>query len=461
MTECYKLIRYNTGTDKKLFTEFAKDYDAVIMNATIAAYSGSAMADLVSIYKDSYIIDPQTYILQQNIETLKSTTSKKEGIKKSIVQYLKQLPEVFLQSLNTNGNIDFSIIEENIDQLVQSVGDFQLLYIKSFIKKKEYNKYLEFISEASDANFIKDPQPKLLIAPYFMIKSSYGQDYISKWMGLNQRALNTFIAKFSQYNYPIAAQLVLEKGALEKLEASQQLDMIVNSYQNEVFDYIFIWVDDFSPIESDISISRTFANLIKKLNAIGKKPIISYGGYDSIILCHKDSPTRLYGVAQSVGYGEKRQITPVGGGLPVNKFYFPPTHQRLNTEQVSQILFANGYFDSKKTKKIRAEEFYAHICSCDQCQDIIKEDFDNFYKYNMSTPFTMRNGINRNRPTQEALDIAARHFLYNKRMEWQEISREEFATLIDKYKLNIDKYGRYYDRNLYSHVNKWIENYAK
>ena len=268
MTECYKLIRYNTGTDKKLFTEFAKDYDAVIMNATIAAYSGSAMADLVSIYKDSYIIDPQTYILQQNIETLKSTTSKNEGIKKSIVQYLKQLPEVFLQSLNTNGNIDFSIIEENIDQLVQSVGDFQLLYIKSFIKKKEYNKYLEFISEASDANFIKDPQPKLLIAPYFMIKSSYGQDYISKWMGLNQRALNTFIAKFSQYNYPIAAQLVLEKGALEKLEASQLLDMIVNFYQNEVFDYIFIWVDDFSPIESDISISRTFANLIDRKSVV-------------------------------------------------------------------------------------------------------------------------------------------------------------------------------------------------
>ena len=164
MNECYKLIRYNTGTDKKLFTEFAKDYDAVIMNATIAAYSGSAMADLVSIYKDNYIIDPQTYILQQNYETLRSTTSKKEGIKKSIVQYLNQLPDVFLQNISANSIIDYSIIEQNIDQLVQSVGEFQLLYIKSFIKKKEYNKYLEFISETSDSNFVKDPQPKLLIS---------------------------------------------------------------------------------------------------------------------------------------------------------------------------------------------------------------------------------------------------------------------------------------------------------
>ena len=76
MDTIYKLIRYNTGTDKKLFTEFADDFDAVVMNATIVAYSGSAMADLVSIYKDNYIIDPQTYILQQDIETLKSSTSK-------------------------------------------------------------------------------------------------------------------------------------------------------------------------------------------------------------------------------------------------------------------------------------------------------------------------------------------------------------------------------------------------
>ena len=79
----------------------------------------------------------------------------------------------------------------------------------------------------------------------------------------------------------------------------------------------------------------------------------------------------------------------------------------------------------------------------------------------MSTPFTMKNGIRRNRPTQEALDIAARHFLYNKRIEWQEISNKDFSALINNYKFNIDKYGKYYDRNLYSHILKWIQNYAR
>ena len=52
--------------------------------------------------------------------------------------------------------------------------------------------------------------------------------------------------------------------------------------------------------------SELFSKLLKALNNIGKKPIMAYGGYESIILCNTNSPARLYGVAQSVGYGEYR-----------------------------------------------------------------------------------------------------------------------------------------------------------
>ena len=65
---------------------------------------------------------------------------------------------------------------------------------------------------------------------------------------------------------------------------------------------------------------------------------MAYGGYDSIILCNEDLPYRMYGVAQSVGYGETRPVTPVGGGLPVNKYYFPPLHARLSLSEVTSIL---------------------------------------------------------------------------------------------------------------------------
>lgn len=462
METVYRLIRYNTGTDKKLFTEFANDFDAVIMNATIAAYSGSAMADLVSIYKDNYIIDPQTYILQQDIETLKSSTSKKGGIKKSITQYLKELPEVFMQTLFEQKEIPFNIINKNIELLVQKVGKFELEYINSFIRAKEYNKYLDFISEVVGSENIGKPQPKLLIAPYFMLKQTYSTQDIKKWMHLNHVALDIFTNTFKSKGYPIAAQLVLDEEILDNLDIqSEVIDYILDAYRNSIAEYLFVWVDNFSPLESDIKRSKAFALLIKELNKIGKKPIMSYGGYDAILLCHKDSPTRFYGVAQSVGYGEKRQITPVGGGLPVNKYYFPPTHQRLKTEDVSHILSANGYFDKRKSKKERSYNFYAEICSCPQCRDIIGDDFDNFYKYNLSIAFTMKNGISRNRPTQEALDVAARHFLFNKKREWDDIMCEKFTDLLRQYKEGIEYYSNLYNKDLYTHLLEWIKNYAQ
>jgi hypothetical protein len=192
MTDIYKLLRYNTGTDKKLFVEFAENFDAVIMNATIAAYSGSAMADLVSIYKDKYIIDPQTYILQQDYDTLKSVDSKKEGIKKSIQQYLQQLPSIFYETLVSQHYIPTQLLNDNLDGLVNSVGEFEISYINSFIETKEYNKYLDFINESMGGTMCK-PQPKLIIAPYFMLKNTYNEKEMSAWIRLNQTSLNLFI----------------------------------------------------------------------------------------------------------------------------------------------------------------------------------------------------------------------------------------------------------------------------
>lgn len=459
MAEIYKLIRYNTGTDKKLFKEFAADYDAVLLNATIAAYSGSAMADLVSIYKDKYIIDPQTYILQQNVATLASPTSKKGGMKKSIEKYLENLPAVFKESLWQNGSIPLTTIENNLDDLVNSVGEFQLNYINSFMQKKEYNKYLDFIIETGEKSKM-DPQPKLLIAPYFMIKDSYSIEDVSKWMELNRQALLQFISLYDNTDFPIAGQLVIEKNILTKL-CDNNLSVILKAYSELDFCNLFIWVDDFSPIESDSKCSKAFSILLKELNRIGKNPIMAYGGFDSIILCHENSSTKLYGVAQSVGYGEKRQITPVGGGLPINKYYFPPTHQRLKFDDVTSILATKGYIDYSRSKKERAKEFYKNICDCPQCKQNIGDDIDGFLRYNDSIPFAMRNGIHRNRPTQEALDESARHFLYCKKREWGSLNNYEFKDLVDMYKKGMSLYGYCYDRDLYSRLLNWIENYAK
>ena len=87
-SDVIKMLRYNTGTDKKAFVKFKNDFDAVIFNATIVAYSGGSVADLVSVHKNQYIIDPHTHILQHSIHAImKRSRNGKIGIKKSVQKY--------------------------------------------------------------------------------------------------------------------------------------------------------------------------------------------------------------------------------------------------------------------------------------------------------------------------------------------------------------------------------------
>lgn len=89
-----KILRYNTGTDKKAFVQFKDFFDAAIFNATIVAYSGASVADLISMHSRRYIIDPQTHIFQQELSAYTTENKKTHipAIKKSVTKYLEKMP---------------------------------------------------------------------------------------------------------------------------------------------------------------------------------------------------------------------------------------------------------------------------------------------------------------------------------------------------------------------------------
>ena len=181
---------------------------------------------------------------------------------------------------------------------------------------------------------------------------------------------------------------------------------------------------------------------------------MAYGGYDAILLCHQDLPYRMYGVAQSVGYGENRAVTPVGGGIPVNKYYFYPLHDRLKMLDASSILKSKGFFsmDSQKASEL----FYSTICNCKQCKSVIKNNIDNFNLYNDVIDYTMKNGIKRNRPTTEATLIASKHFMYSKVREWESLDRASFDDLKEELLSNYRTYS--FDR--LQSISDWCEIYG-
>lgn len=449
-----KMLRYNTGTDKKAFVEFKKYFDAVIFNATIVAYSGSAVADLVSVHKNQYIIDPQTHIMQHDITALMSKSKKTNTftIKKSVKQYLQQLPNLVTDIIvEKRRQLSINEIESVIDELVEKVYIFETEYVNGFVKNKEYDKYLRY------ANI--GPQPKVVIAPYFMIKKDMESEQLQRYLKLNEVCLQKFVEyqKNSGKHYPVAAQLVMDKEILRDAEIIPKIRSI---YDKDGYEYIFIWISDFSTWESSDGEKRNFYELVRMLNEIKKKPIMSYGGYDSILLCHKEMKARLYGTAQSVGYGEARAITPVGGGLPVNKYYFGPLHKRMRFDEALSILMNSGYFDNSKTNANHAKDYYYNICSCKQCKEIIKDDIDNFKIYNESVPYLVnaRYGqIKRNRPTTQANLVAAFHFLYKKVEEWKQLDELSIEELVSKLIINYQMYSTQKETD---NIKEWCEIFA-
>ena len=269
-----KILRYNTGTDKKAFVQFKDFFDAAIFNATIVAYSGASVADLISMHSRRYIIDPQTHIFQQELSAYTTENKKTHipAIKKSVTKYLEKMPAALADKiLKLHQKPEPELIAQNLDALVECVYAFQTEFVNTFIVQKEYDKYLKFANMG--------PRPKLVIAPYFMIKSEDSYSEKQMWLYYNRVCLEKTIAlNEQQKEEEIAAQLVLEKDVLSE----EFIEMVASTYDFAGYEYIFIWLDDFNAFETKVMYNELFSKLLKALNNIGKKPIMAYAQMDKI-----------------------------------------------------------------------------------------------------------------------------------------------------------------------------------
>lgn len=242
-----KILRYNTGTDKKAFVQFKDFFDAAIFNATIVAYSGASVADLISMHSRRYIIDPQTHIFQQELSAYTTENKKTHipAIKKSVTKYLEKMPAALADKiLKLHQKPEPELIAQNLDALVECVYAFQTEFVNTFVVQKEYDKYLKFANMG--------PRPKLVIAPYFMIKSEDSYSEKQMWLHYNRVCLEKTIAlNEQQKEEEIAAQLVLEKDVLSE----EFIEMVASTYDFAGYEYIFIWLDDFNAFEAKVKLA--------------------------------------------------------------------------------------------------------------------------------------------------------------------------------------------------------------
>ncbi len=428
------ILRYGTVAEKAHLEKAISAYDYLSINGNTAAYVSTAIAKFIvdkffSNQDRGFFIDPITYAFQKEIHLLKSK-SKITGetkIKKSV----EKLIEIYQYPVNkVKDDISVSVADFSDIQIVtefcKRTLDFQYSIVHDHIEKNDLCKYLEYITD-EDFRHLCQLRPKFLIAPYFYLDLQ--DSNFDKWLNINCQFVD--VAKeqseidFS--NLDIYAQIVISKNVLYDANAIQK---IAAAYSRTNCDGITIWVDNLNEHEATIYELQGLINLLK---ALPQKPIYNmYGGYFSILLTNK-SIGLLEGVSHGLEYGESRSVYPVGGGIPVSKYYYLPLHQRLDFTKAFYLLEHIKALDTTLENWGTPDKYYEEICKCSQCKAVIKREMINFIEFESKEFYEVHRKnqtLRRKKASSETKKNCLYHYLLCKKIEFIRVKNQPISNLL-------------------------------
>jgi len=442
MSNIDHILRYGTVGEKTHLERTINTYDYLIINGNTAAYVSRAIAKFVveqflSKPEKGFIIDPITYAFQQNIDLLKSKTKSGEWlIKKSIIKLIEKygtpVDKIFKDIAVKPSDFSSSTV---LQEFCYNVLKFQYLIIDDYITNNELKKYLEYATKISPDQF----HPKLLIAPYFYLNSSDSDfDY---WLELNIKFL-TLSIKQAQENFNnihVFGQIVINKDTLLN---ENHIQRITKAYSQCNCSGINIWVDGFDEHEDNRNILSGFINFLHGLK--GKTVYNMYGGFFSILLTHK-SIKLLNGVSHGMEYGESREVYPVGGGLPVSKYYYFPLHQRKDFTEAFLLLEHNGILDRSLDDWGNTDRYYTEICKCPKCREVMGKSMENFSRFESTDYYEIKtkyNTIRRKKATSDTKENCLHHYLLCKDLEFKLVKKSNLDEILVFLKKEKNKYRK-------------------
>jgi len=420
------IYHYNVHAEKRYFlgAENRDLYDLIAINGNIVSHSPAGTAAFLATANKPFYIDPQTHAFQHATRHLKRDVSDKEAgeppryeFKPSIIKLARErLGSPFSDVIEHDSPLRPGSFlnqtrlpkREVIEAICSAVGNFQMNLMRSEMDEETW--------EYFDSEDILEPE--FIIAPYFYLSPP---DY-EGWLRVSIAAYEATKRMYSANDVYFA--LVLPEALLADSESLlQQLERLEPTG-------VLLWIDE--QIEEDLnqdSVVR-YLKFLKKLRQCTGRLVLSHGGYLSILGCHAELGPCLDGVGHSVNYGEHRSVVPIGGGIPMARFYLRSLHSRLRHGDAASIVQPMGWLASD-------QDYVTHVCSCRQCHELMTKKGSaeqTFFFYGESTPvtFTRRDGsiVRRNYPTPEATQAATRHYLFNKAKEFEDISSRGINDLI-------------------------------
>lgn len=445
------IYHYNMHAEQRYFLgrEHRVLYNLIALNGNIVSYSPSGVAGFISTAARKYFIDPQTYAFQHDTINLKRDESDKDvGVlpdyqfKPSIIKLandrLKGLFGLVIKNdkpITPDDFYDNNIIDNNIiGETCENVINFQL----NILIESLDNETKEFLNSTIDF------KPEFVIAPYFSLSDLN----FKKWLEIN---LHLYSISREIYNYlNVFFALVVSKKILYNNK-----EYILEKIDELKPQGILLWIDE--NIEENLFDYEVedYYQFLKKLKDSTEVLYNSHGGYLSILLCHEEIGPILDGVGHSINYGESRPIIPVGGGIPMARFYFQSIHSRLRFGDALRINISKGWLNSE-------DSYRQYVCKCQQCMDLLKKLHDiksTFNAYGESNPVTFRRRpgtiVQLEYPTGAAKQAAARHYLYNKALEFKSLKEKSFDELLENLKYTYNDIATSVGRELIEHLNNW------
>ncbi len=410
-------------------------YQGVIINANMAAHAPGGLAAflLEKTAGTKYIIDPLTHAFQHDVEAI----SDKEGKPKSSIQGLAEaygepvssrVGKVPLQPEHLEG-------KKVLEKFVERCLAFQASQLKDQMEEAKAAKYLD-----GDGEF----HPWAMVAPYFYLTETTLEDWLPTNIKAAQIAIDMIPDRSKRY-----AALVVSQGVVTNPEAR---DYIIREYAGVDVDGFLLWIDALDEQAASRSTLTGLLDLARGLGQRGKRAVLNlHGGYFSILAAGALGKGILTGVAHGPEFGEYREVVPVGGGIPIARYYVPELHARVRYRDALRIFRAAGWLDD-------AEQFHEQVCDCEECRQVIAGDPANFQLFGEGTVKNVRrrHGIVRIEfPTGDTKARCLRHYLQRKRREYVATNRAAPEVLLENLRNGVAKFRDFAGLDAVSHLRLW------
>ncbi len=384
------LMRLGTHLEKHFFDN-GDAYDGIVVNANVVEAFASAIAGLLARFQKPFVIDPITYgfaMPPTNMMGNPDPKTNKREPKKTFLRLAYWYAEPLYKRLSAHQPTLLHDLEtERVQEdLCRNVLSFQRERLMTALREKDDEEYLVFGRG--------EVRPKALLAPYF-----YMETLEDGWFDLNLSLAKRSVA--AAEDIPLYAMICVSPDLLNDEESAQKLAL---SYRKLDCAGYFLWLSDFIEDRAKRTVLRT---LVRFLNAFQHKAVYNaYGGYLSQLLAFKG----ITGTCHGPGYGEHRDVLPVGGGLPSAQYYVRPIRKRM------------VYAEAELIVPDSVEDFYARICDCSVCRALVKNDMGGFEEFGKFETKVSERGRKYTYSTPDSIRNCAFHYLQVKKREYSEIA---------------------------------------